>query len=147
MGMFEKGCRKLICINTHFDFDAQVQTQSAELIIARLSRLPSGIPAVLFGDFNATPSDPCYQVFTGDRPGCNLPSSHFKDAFCKPYPGTHHGFTGKSSGSHIDWILYRGKIAPLGGRVIQDRFEGRYPSDHFPLWVSFRWTDDAGQYR
>ena len=147
MGVLQAGGRKLICVNSHFDFDSKVQTQSAELIMKRLSQLPAGIPTVLFGDFNAAPSDPCYQVFAGIQPNREVPGSGFKNVFHKPYPGTHHGFTGSSGGDHIDWILYRGKIVPFGGCVIPNRFEGRYPSDHFPLWVWFKWRNSVQQER
>ena len=65
IGMFTSNGRKLICINTHFDFAENVQTNSAVLIMEHLSKLPSNVPAILLGDFNATPKQNCYGVFTG----------------------------------------------------------------------------------
>jgi len=62
-----------------------------------------------------------------------------KNAFEKPFPGTHHGFTGVSKGDHIDWVLYRGNLRVKDSTVIQDRFDGRYMSDHFPLYARFKW--------
>lgn len=135
VGMFEKSGYRLICVNTHFDFDAQVQTESAEIIMKRLSRLPGDLPAVITGDFNADPSRNCHKIFTGE---ISAPAgSYFKNAFAPDFPGTYHGFTGKTDGGHIDWILYRGQISPEKTLVIRDAADGIYPSDHFPLWASF----------
>lgn len=140
IGMFKNKNRVLIYINTHFDFDAAVQTKSANLIMERLSHLPSEPPVILIGDFNATPYHPCYMIFTrGDqklKPNNRL---YFKNIFKEPYPGTHHGFTGNINGNHIDWILYRGGIIPQECKIIYDTIDGVYPSDHYPLYAKFKW--------
>ena len=146
MGIFQQADRFLVCINTHFDFDETVQNKSARLILSRLSRLPITEPAVMMGDFNATPDDGCYRIFTGTshqtHTGGNdkLDLPLFKDAYDRPFSSTHHGFTGRAAGAHIDWMLYRGKIEPGERMVIDDVFDGRYPSDHFPLFVRFHWV-------
>jgi len=99
----------------------------------------------MVGDFNATPDDGCYQILTGTTPQTQ-PAGYdksgmpfFEDVFEQPFPSTHHGFTGQTEGDHIDWVLYRGKIEPKERMVIHDVFNGRYPSDHFPLFVRFQW--------
>jgi len=145
MGVFQQADRRLVCINTHFDFKETVQERSARLIISRLSTLPITEPAIMVGDFNATPDDGCYQILTGTTPQTQ-PAGYdksgmpfFEDVFEQPFPSTHHGFTGQTEGDHIDWVLYRGKIEPKERMVIHDVFNGRYPSDHFPLFVRFQW--------
>jgi len=105
-----------------------------------LSQLPSELPAILLGDFNASPCSPCYRVFTGKHKPPLLDCQHlFKDVFSNPFPGTHHGFKGGLNGSHIDWILYRGCLQPIEYGVIHDNIDGMYPSDHFPLFAKFSW--------
>jgi endonuclease/exonuclease/phosphatase family metal-dependent hydrolase len=140
IGMFEKSNRRLICINTHLDFEAMVQETSARIILAELSRLPRQVPAILVGDFNAVPGSTCYAVFTGSGAGGSSDCDGFKIIYSKPYPGTYHGFTGKTDGECIDWILYRGDILPEGFRVIRTHVHGVYPSDHFPIRSEFRFT-------
>jgi endonuclease/exonuclease/phosphatase family metal-dependent hydrolase len=137
--MFKSDRRQVICINTHLDFDALVQVNSAKLIIDRLSHLPNDVPVILMGDFNAAPFSPCYNIFTGhdDTPSKN--EGYFKDAFIKPLTGTHHGFTGITDKDPIDWILFRGKITLINSKVIQDTFKNIYISDHFPLCAQFTW--------
>lgn len=138
LGTFARGTVRLICINTHFDFDVVVRVKSARLIMERLSLLPEDIPAVLTGDFNAVPFSPCYRIFTGFDPCPVHGTAVFKNAFDKPFPGTHHGFSGRVDGNHIDWILYRGDILPQWAGVIRETFAGMYPSDHFPVAAVFR---------
>jgi endonuclease/exonuclease/phosphatase family metal-dependent hydrolase len=139
--MFKTNRRRMICINTHLDFDTSVQVQSARLILDRLSQLPGDIPVILMGDFNAAPFSPCYDIFTGNDDQPAVKTSCFKDAFEQPYTGTHHGFTGHSDGDQIDWILFRGKIAVKHSRVIRNTFNRIYISDHFPLYAEFKWED------
>jgi len=141
IGMFTNHHRRLICINTHFDFSEDVQTKSALLIMEQLSKLPSDVPAVLLGDFNATPEQSCYGVFTEGKKKAPFNGAWFKNAAEKPFPGTYHGFNGRTTGDHIDWILYRGPIAPVTYRVVESLFAGVYPSDHFPVHANFKWID------
>ncbi len=141
MGLFKKDKRQVICINTHLDFDDSVQVKSARLILDQLAQLPHNVPVILMGDFNAVPFSACYNIFTDhdDQPTVRAPC--FKDAFGEPFTGTRHGFTGQTDGDHIDWILYRGKLAVNRSMVIQDTFNNVYVSDHFPLFAEFSWED------
>ena len=139
IGNFQAERRQIVVVTTHFDFDANVQVKSARLVIKRLSRLPSTIPVILSGDFNSTPSGPCHRVFTEGSGSADSPAGGFKNVFSAPFPGTHHGFTGETTGEHIDWILYRGRLRPTDCSVVQGKFDGIYPSDHFPVYASFGW--------
>ncbi|MFO7553901.1 MAG: endonuclease/exonuclease/phosphatase family protein [Desulfobacterales bacterium] len=139
IGMFKTERRQVICVNTHFDFDVSVQIQSANLILDRLSHFPDDVPVILMGDFNSPPFSPCYNIFTGQEDTSSGNAGYFKDAFKKPFTGTHHGFTGNTNGDHIDWILFRGKITLENSWVILDTFQNMYLSDHFPLCAEFTW--------
>lgn len=141
LGVFTNAGRRLIHINTHFDFDETVQVKSAGLIMQRLARLPIDTPAVLTGDFNASPFSACYEVFTGQNREAAGDGRYFKNIFLPPYPGTYHGFTGNAEEDHIDWILYRDGITPHKSVVMRDTFRNRYPSDHFPLRAVFGWEE------
>ena len=135
----------IICVNTHFDFDTSVQIKSARLIMERLLRFPSDIPVIMVGDFNTTPFSPCYNIFTGHGQKIEEKECYFKNAFKKPFPGTHHGFTGSINGDYIDWILYRGKIFKRESMVIRDTIDGLYPSDHFPLYATFKRIEQSNR--
>jgi endonuclease/exonuclease/phosphatase family metal-dependent hydrolase len=144
VGVFRNIGRVIICVNTHFDFESGVQQQSAELILCRIARLDNSLPTVILGDFNAGPSSECYKTFTQPSHGLFPLETGFKNAFLPPFPGTHHGFTGKHNGEHIDWILYRGGINRKNADIVTDLFNGIYPSDHFPLIAEFVVEDESG---
>ncbi len=136
LGLFKNRHYELMVINTHFDFAADVQVRSAELITDRIDRHAHQGPAVLMGDFNATPDSACNRVFTSINKSNDTP---FVSAFELPYGATHHGFSGKTEGKSIDWILYRGGLAVGSAQVVTRRFAGIFPSDHFPLVAEFYW--------
>jgi endonuclease/exonuclease/phosphatase family metal-dependent hydrolase len=142
-GVFSRGTRRIVGVNTHFDFDAAVQQKSAMLILSRLETFGKGIPAVLMGDFNATPGSACHQVLTGRAGRPRRRQAAFTPVFSPPYPGTHHDFSGSSDGAHIDWILYRGWLVLKTRQVCRSRMAGGYPSDHYPVCAEFSWPQHA----
>jgi endonuclease/exonuclease/phosphatase family metal-dependent hydrolase len=143
IGLFERDQRRLICIDTHFDFEPQVQRKSAKIILDQISRLPTGLPVILMGDFNASPDSDCHLILTGRGAGTEKTGSRLRNAFNEPYPGTFHGFSGESTGDCIDWILFSGNITPVACDVIRSKFNGVYPSDHFPVRTQFRWQAES----
>lgn len=48
---------------------------------------------------------------------------------------THHDFNGTLQKARIDWVLVSPHFRVTDARIIMDRFEDRYPSDHFPYMV------------
>lgn len=139
IGCFQFDKHAMICTNTHFDFDPEVQRRSALLIKKRLQQHGIEKPTLLMGDFNANPSSSCYGVFTAE----DEPGGSFKNAFDPlTQGGTHHGFGGESNDQPIDWILYRGNLKAYSAEVITQQFSGYYPSDHFPLTATFDWPSE-----
>jgi endonuclease/exonuclease/phosphatase family metal-dependent hydrolase len=130
LGLFECCDRQIVCINTHFDFDPDVQKRSAEVVIDRLDRRYASHAAILMGDFNADQNSPALKVLTSDRGG-------FRHAFEPPRQATFHGFSGNGLGEPIDWILYRSGVRLRTARVITESYKGRFPSDHFALYAEF----------
>ena len=49
-------------------------------------------------------------------------------------PGTvNHDFSGSQTNSRIDWILVGGPIRTQAYVKLDERVDGRYPSDHYPV--------------
>jgi endonuclease/exonuclease/phosphatase family metal-dependent hydrolase len=140
IGVFKKSGSTIACLNTHFDFLSSVQEKSARIILNAMPSLPANTPVILLGDFNAEPSSPCHQVFTNSDGQADQPFAAFQNAFQAPFPGSFHDFTGEKDGRHIDWILYRGEMAPVESKVIRGKYTGQYLSDHFPLFAEFKFT-------
>ncbi len=141
IGVFQKQDRTLIFATTHLDFDAEVQVQSAELILRRLAGISPQMPAILVGDFNALPESSCGLALTGRLTEKPVQSPCFQFAFKPPYPATHHGFTGKKEGRHIDWVLHRGGLVLIESRVIQEPVHGIFLSDHYPVSGIFKMAE------
>jgi endonuclease/exonuclease/phosphatase family metal-dependent hydrolase len=138
IGQFQKGSRQLVCVDTHFDFSPEVQALSAAIIMDQLAQIDPSLPTIICGDFNAVPSAPCHTVFTGEATGHAAGDSrHFRNIYEDTRPGTHHGFTGRGESRYIDWILFRGQLELKARRVVRDKFNNRFPSDHFPVMALF----------
>lgn len=135
LGIFKRKQQTLICVNTHLDFDPDVQQRSAVLILQRILRHRLDMPALIMGDFNATPSSSCYAELTRDDE-----ADRFRNAFDPAIQGgTHHAFNGCSHGAPIDWVLFRGDLKVRSTQTVKRKFRGYYPSDHFPLTATFDW--------
>jgi endonuclease/exonuclease/phosphatase family metal-dependent hydrolase len=117
--------------NTHLPYregDEHARIRCAELIRARLDKLPESERVILIGDFNTTPESRVHSILT------NAMTDVWTAAPKRTGPeGTFHDFTGKPQ-RRIDWILVRGLEAKRVETVTTQR-EGRYPSDHFPILV------------
>jgi endonuclease/exonuclease/phosphatase family metal-dependent hydrolase len=120
--------------NTHFHHTQQggeARVNSAKLIAARFAKLPADVPFILTGDFNAP---------AGESEPYKILTAHLTDAWTtaakKSGPeGTMSGFRGGAGGRRIDWILYRGPFKVLEAETVAYNEEGRYPSDHYPVFA------------
>jgi endonuclease/exonuclease/phosphatase family metal-dependent hydrolase len=119
--------------NTHFPHrreDAAARLECARLIAARAAKLPKDVPFLLTGDFNSPAEGDTYNVFAGALQDAWLTAAHRFGP-----TGTFNGFKGTSTGPRIDWIFYRGMKGALQAHTVQLNENGRYPSDHFPVFA------------
>jgi endonuclease/exonuclease/phosphatase family metal-dependent hydrolase len=134
-GLFELAGKRFYFYNTHFAHrqqDAEARLRSARLIAERIGKLPADAPLILTGDFNSPAGGEPYKVLTAT----------LRDAWTatdkRTGPeGTFNGFKGTSTGPRIDWILFRGALRVLHAETVTRNEDGRYPSDHFPVFASF----------
>lgn len=134
-GLFEarESGRRFYFYNTHFPHrreDAAARLECAEVIVKRMRALPDDVPFLMTGDFNAQAHEDVYKVF--------VPT--LKDVWVetprKSGPETTSSrWQGNTEGRRIDWILYRGKIEVLEAETVTHNREGRYPSDHYPVFT------------
>ena len=140
IGIFRRHHHHLTCINTHLDFEPSVQAESSRIIMERLSNVQHRSAAVLMGDFNASIDAPHFNIFTDGGQKDKYGGIVFKSALTKPYPGTHHGFSGTANEDCIDWILFTDEtIQVVDSRIIRDHVNGAFYSDHFPVLATFKW--------
>lgn len=129
--------RQIMVFNTHFDHRGDsARAGSARLIAETVRRLAGaeGLPAVVTGDFNATPDSEPYDVLTGGG---------LRDAFTEsetPHVGplfTFEGFEvgGSENPRRIDYIFVNGEVTVRSHAIMSTYRERRYPSDHLPVVV------------
>lgn len=123
--------------NTHFPHrreDEGARTQCARVIANRLNALPKDMTVILTGDFNTDAGSEAHRTLTQGMTDVFAAVSHPsgpKDTF--------HGFRGTPRPGRIDWILFRGAIEPRAFETITINENGRYPSDHFPVFAVLEW--------
>lgn len=126
---------KFLLLNTHFAHrreDETARQKSAKLLATRIELTDESMPVVLTGDFNAPASGGAYAVLSP------LMKDARKEAAKVEGPeGTFHGFRGKVGEARIDWILYRAPWKVKQSTAITDNKDGRYPSDHLPVYAVF----------
>ena len=93
--------------------------------------LPEDLPFLMTGDFNAQVGEDVYKILVPP----------LKDAWVetprKSGPETTSSrWHGNTEGRRIDWILYRGNIKTLEAETVTHNLDGRYPSDHYPVFVT-----------
>lgn len=113
-------------MNTHFGFGDKGQVDSSRLIY-EYSKKISQNPTLLTGDFNMTPESKGY---------CEM-VKHFTDVNAVTINDrrtTYHGY-GRVDNEHIDYCFINEKIKPLSLKIIDETIEGKFPSDHYGLFV------------
>lgn len=112
-------------MNTHYGFGDKCQTDSSELIY-KYSKEISDLPTFITGDFNMCPDSKGYAQMT----------KYFTDAnaVTLKYTGTtYHGYAPETENSHIDYCFIDNKVTSLSTTLLDQTFDGKYPSDHFGL--------------
>ena len=127
--------------NTHLDNSSQeAREHGIRIIWKRLSEHMelTGLSAILTGDMNAEPGNSVIEFLRGapdeDGTQCKL-----KDAYSvlRTPPGlTIHEFNGGTAGQPIDFIFASPDVRVSDVAIIRDMPDGKYPSDHYPVWAS-----------
>jgi endonuclease/exonuclease/phosphatase family metal-dependent hydrolase len=130
--------RAVWIFNTHFDHVSQPSRErSAQLLASRIAARSSDDPVIVTGDFNAGEANPAilYLKNATQRSPVTL-----VDTFRVVHPearavGTGGGFEGLRDGPKIDYIFVEPDAKVRQARIIRDQSDGRYPSDHFPVYA------------
>ena len=116
--------------NTHFDHRGEkARTESARLLLNQISQTAQSLPVVVTGDFNFTESADGYQLLKSalkvgryaSQHGHHGPTSTFND------------FKALVPERKIDYVFVKGNIRIVQHGVLSDTWDGRFPSDHFPV--------------
>jgi endonuclease/exonuclease/phosphatase family metal-dependent hydrolase len=124
--------RRFAAFNTHVDHRGkQAQVHSARLLTERLGAV-GDLPRLLLADLNANEQSEALAI---------LLASGLRDTFRvvrgdeEPF-FTYHRFDGARAGGRlgkIDFILCDDRWTVCDAQIVRDEFEGRLPSDHYPV--------------
>lgn len=120
--------KTLTAVNTHFGFGDKGQIDSTKLIYDYSKKI-SDHPTFVVGDFNMTPDSVGYAAMV----------EHFKDVnacTANDLSTTFHNYQPEViNDQHIDYCFIDHNITPLKQKLIADTVDGKYPSDHFGLYI------------
>lgn len=125
----DKESGKLFTVmNTHFGFGDECQVASANLIYTYRRKI-SELPTFVVGDFNMTPDSPAYGEMI----------KHFNDVNActvNDLSTTFHNYQPDViTDQHIDYCFIDKSITPITQKLLNETIDGKYPSDHFGLYI------------
>ena len=113
-------------MNTHFGFGDNGQVKSSKLMY-EYSKKISDNPTFLTGDFNMRPTSLGYAEMVKHFTDVNAVTANDRRT-------TYHGY-GKTNDEHIDYCFINDKIKPISLKLLDELVDGKYPSDHYGLFV------------
>lgn len=131
--------KALYIYNTHFDYRSESsRIESAKLVAEHIAERAHDDPVILMGDFNA-----------GERTAeiiSILDGAHgpkFINAYRAIHPdttevGTYNAFKGERHREMVDHVFATTGVTVLDAGIDHVNENGRYPSDHFPVWARVR---------
>jgi len=130
--------RTFFVFNTHFDhMGKEARRESARLLKQKVKDIAGNNPVVITGDFNSKPSDDPIKILTD--PADKDKFIDTKAVSLSPHygpQGTFNAFSSKETDNEpIDFIFLKGKWKVLQHATLSQTWEGRFSSDHFPVFA------------
>lgn len=126
--------------NTHFDHQGEMaRLESANLLNDKVAEIADGTPALITGDLNFKPDSKGYKILTGGRKNYLFDAQKISKVDSSGSNITFNDF-GKSleEGNKIDYIFIKNNIEVNKHQIVSDTFDGRYPSDHMPVFAEIK---------
>lgn len=124
----KKTKKKFTFLNTHFGFGDDGQIKSVELIY-KYSKKISRYPTFIVGDFNMKPDSIPYKLMSEIFTDVNKVTTN-------DLTTTYHGYDPiKNNDSHIDYCFVNKDVKPVTQKIIDDKVDGKFASDHYGLYI------------
>lgn len=120
-------------LNTHFDHRGlQARYESSRIIVEKIASLNPEIPVVLTGDLNINEQNEAYKVLSDAE--IIHDARYISDAGHEGPTATFNDWEElRAPESRIDYIFVSDGVRVLNHRILDDRYDGRFPSDHLPV--------------
>lgn len=122
--------QRVTVLNTHFDHRSQPSREkAAAMIVKRMADIKG--PLVVTGDFNAGEDNAAMRT---------IREGGYIDTYRTVHPdekavGTFSAWNGQTKGAKIDHVFVRKGVKTIDANIARDHTDGRYPSDHYPVWA------------
>ncbi len=127
----------LYVYNVHMDnLSQRSRDNSVRLLAVHIAQRKKKDPFIVMGDFNMEVNNPAMVYLrnvTNRTPYPRMRDAWASVHFREPDIGTRHGFKGRISGPKIDHLSLCETLIPLDVQIDRRSYDGRYPSDHFPV--------------
>lgn len=145
IGGRKEHAKEFYFFNTHLDHRSEeARVAGALMILERLdeARKKRILPAILTGDMNAWPESPAILALLSDSD--SGPPLYDAADWLRDRGGqigaTYHGFQGDewergTLGEPIDYVFHTEEWGVNAFGVYKEQINGRYPSDHYPVWA------------
>ncbi len=126
--------------NTHFDHHSKkARRKSATLLLEVVQNIGGEDFSIVMGDFNALPHTRPYLQLTNNLKD----TDHLSEDSKRDSVFTFHSFGSENPKLYrmIDYVFISDgrKMRVLQHSILTDNWEGKYPSDHFPVLVTMEW--------
>jgi endonuclease/exonuclease/phosphatase family metal-dependent hydrolase len=128
--------KTFFAFNTHFDhIGKEARRESAKLLLQKVASIAGTTPAIITGDFNASPTDEPIRIIMDKRDPLHLTDT--KEISATPHygpTGTFNGFGPKERDDQpIDYIFIKGPWKVKKHATLSQTWSGRFASDHFAV--------------
>lgn len=139
-GIFKdkKNGKKFIFMNTHFDHvGVEARKESAKLILTKAKELAKNLPLILTGDFNIDENNEAY--FTLSKSGVVEDTYDLAEIVYEPNSSFNSWGKSIKEKGRIDHIFITKPFKVHKYGILTDTYMGKFPSDHFPVYVELNW--------
>ncbi len=122
--------KDLVVFNTHLDHVSDEARINGINVVLEKIKAFGGLPSIIMGDFNADEESETYAAATDSF----LDAKYQTEKTAKG--ATYQNWGKKLDSENIDYFMISKKgIAVSEYRIIEDTYDGVYPSDHFPIMI------------
>lgn len=125
-------------LNTHFDHvGKKARTESAKLILEKVKLYAKKLPVIVTGDFNSTPESEAIRILTDTSNPLHLTDSRAVSPTVEGPDWTFHDFgrVPLNERELIDYVFVKNNVNILTCKVIDEKVDDKYTSDHNPVLV------------
>ena len=120
--------------------DAMAKAANVQ-IVKRIGIGGAYVTTIVTGDLNAGENSAEVKALRG---GAGMPGRLLADSYRELYPqrqpdeATFGNWRGQIEGRRIDFILHTGEFTPTAAAIVRTHYDGRWPSDHYPVTATLR---------